>query len=310
MSLTNTQIDDAILGAMSPARPRYMFAMLGLGGLVTLFFGLWIHQVRTGMGVAGINSPVGWGVYIASFVFWVGIAHSGTLISAILHLVRARWRTAVARSAEAMTIFAVMTAGLFPLIHLGRLGVFYFILPYPTTRQVYPNFLSPLVWDVVAISTYFTVSLVFWYVGLLPDLAAARDRWRRLYGPDHPRTRFYRAVAMGWSGSGNQWRHHGRAYLFFAALATPLVISVHSVVSWDFAMSILPGWHTTMFPPYFVAGAIHSGLAMVIVLLLPLRKLLGLVDGGGVPDRQRDVAAGGRSAAGAAGLDFPVVLRP
>jgi len=276
--LSYKEVNDTILGAMQPARTRYYMVMLLLGMLVTMFFGLWIYQVRTGMGVAGISSPVGWGVYIATFVFWVGIAHSGTLISAILHLVRARWRTAVARSAEAMTIFAVMTAGLFPLIHLGRLGVFYYILPYPTQRQIYPNFTSPLLWDVVAISTYFTVSLIFWYVGLLPDLASARDRWSGHYGPDHPRSKFYRAVAMGWTGAGNQWRHHGRSYLFFAALATPLVVSVHSVVSWDFAMSILPGWHTTMFPPYFVAGAIHSGLAMVLVLLIPMRKLLGLED--------------------------------
>jgi molybdopterin-containing oxidoreductase family membrane subunit len=169
-----------------------------------------------------------------------------------------------------------MTAGLFPLIHLGRVWVFYFIIPYPSERQLWPNFISPLVWDVCAVSTYLTVSIIFWYIGIIPDLAAARDRWDLTAGSDHPRTRLYRAFALGWSGSGNQWRHHGRGYLFFAALATPLVISVHSVVSWDFAMANLPGWHTTIFAPYFVAGAIHSGLAMVLTLLIPMRRLLRL----------------------------------
>ena len=173
-----------------------------------------------------------------------------------------------------MTVFAVMTAGLFPLIHLGRLWVIYYILPYPSVRQLWPNFLSPLVWDVVAVSTYFTVSSVFFFVGMIPDLGAARDRCREKFGNDHPQTWLYRIISLGWTGSGNQWRHHGRSYLFFAALATPLVISVHSVVSWDFAMGLLPGWHTTIFAPYFVAGAIHSGLAMVLTLLIPLRYLL------------------------------------
>ena len=175
-----------------------------------------------------------------------------------------------------MTIFAVMTAGLFPLIHLGRVWVFFFIIPYPSERQLWPDFLSPLVWDVCAVSTYLTVSIIFWYIGILPDLAAARDQWELEAGPDHPRTRLYRALSLGWSGSGHQWQHHGRGYLFFAALATPLVISVHSVVSWDFAMGNLPGWHTTIFAPYFVAGAIHSGLAMVLTLMIPMRRLLRL----------------------------------
>jgi molybdopterin-containing oxidoreductase family membrane subunit len=274
--LTYTQVDDAVLSATLPPRRRYWVVMLALGAVTAYALSVWIYQVQTGMGVAGINHPVGWGVYIANFVFWVGIAHSGTLISAILHLVRSRWRSAVSRSAEAMTVFAVITAGLFPLIHLGRLWVFYFILPYPSQRQLWPNFTSALVWDVVAISTYLTVSTIFWYVGMIPDLASARDRWSKIAGPEHPRTRFYRRLSLGWTGSGEQWRHYGRSYLFFAALATPLVVSVHSVVSWDFATGILPGWHTTIFPPYFVAGAIHSGLAMVLTLVIPMRKLLRL----------------------------------
>jgi molybdopterin-containing oxidoreductase family membrane subunit len=270
------QIDASILGAMERPRKLYYLFLVLLGGGVLMFFLTWLYQVKTGMGVAGISHPVGWGVYIGNFVFWVGIAHSGTLISAILHLVRSRWRSAVSRASEAMTIFAVMTAGLFPLIHLGRVWVLYFIMPYPSQRQLWPNFTSPLVWDVLAVSTYFTVSLIFWYVGMWPDLAAARDRWTAAKGPDHPRSRLYSRLSLGWTGSGSQWHHYGRSYLFFAALATPLVVSVHSVVSWDFAVSLLPGWHTTIFPPYFVAGAIHSGLAMVLTLLIPLRKLLRL----------------------------------
>ena len=253
------------------------FITLGFLGAVIGWAAIaWLYQIRTGMGVAGLNHPVGWGVYIGNFVFWVGIAHSGTLISAILYLLRANWRDAVSRSSEAMTIFAVMTAGLFPLVHLGRLWAFYYIIPYPSQRQVWPSFFSPLVWDVCAVGTYFTVSLIFWLVGLIPDMAAARDRYEEVLGPDAFRTRLYRLMALGWSGAGSQWRHYGRSYLYFAALATPLVISVHSVVSWDFAMSLLPGWHSTIFPPYFVAGAIHSGLAMVLTLLIPMRKLLHL----------------------------------
>lgn len=278
MSLLNYgNVTDDVLAAMEPPRLRtyYVVQSVLLTGIAAAVVG-WIWQVKYGMGLAGINHPVGWGVYIANFVFWVGIAHSGTLISAILHLVRSRWRSAIGRSAEAMTVFAVLTAGLFPMIHLGRIWVFYFIIPYPSQRQLWPNFLSPLVWDVVAVTTYLTVSAIFWFVGLIPDLAAARDRCERLYGPHHPRTRAYRKAAMGWYSGMSQWQHYGRSYLFFAALATPLVISVHSVVSWDFAMSLLPGWHTTIFAPYFVAGAIHSGLAMVLALLIPMRKLLHL----------------------------------
>jgi len=275
-SLSYGEINDRVLDGLSPPRALYYVVVTLLGIGIAAFVSIWTYQVRTGMGVAGISHPVGWGVYIGNFVFWVGIAHSGTLISAILHLVRSRWRDAVSRSAEAMTIFAVMTAGLFPLVHLGRFWVFYYIIPYPSERQLWPNFTSPLVWDVVAISTYFAVSVIFFYVGLLPDLASTRDRLQSLLGPRHFRTRLYRTLAMGWMGAASQWRHYGRGYLFFAALATPLVVSVHSVVSWDFAMGILPGWHTTIFPPYFVAGAIHSGLAMVLTLIIPMRRLLRL----------------------------------
>ena len=217
--------------------------------------------------MGGQNNPVAWGTYLINFVFWVGIAHSGTLISAILHLFRAGWRNPIARAAETMTVFAVCTAGIFPFIHLGRVWMVYFMLPYPNQRDLWPNFTSPLMFDVVAISTYLTVSSLFWYTGMLPDLAAIRDRSTGL------RYKIFRVLSLGWTGRLEHWRHYTRGYLFFAALATPLVISVHSVVSWDFALGIVPGWHTTIFAPYFVAGAIHSGLAMVLTLMIPLRKL-------------------------------------
>ena len=230
----------------------------------------WSFIIRFGMQYTGLNRPVGWGLPITDFVFWVGIAHSGTLISAILFLFRARFRTAVYRVAEAMTVFGVMTAGLFPIIHLGRPWYAFWILPYPNSRHLQINFRSPLVWDAFAISTYFCVSAMFLLAGLMPDAAALRD------GATGLRRRFYAIFAMGWRGTAEEWRHHGRAYLFFAAFATPLVISVHSVVSWDFAVSIVPGWHSTLFPPYFVAGAILSGVSMVITLLIPIRRAMKL----------------------------------
>ena len=267
------QVNEDVLAALHPPRGRYKAVMAALALGILAFLAAWIYQIRTGMGVAGISHPVGWGVYIGSFVFWVGIAHSGTLISAILYLVRSKWRTAISRSAEAMTVVAIMTAGLFPLIHLGRFWVFYYIIPYPSQRQIWPSFQSPLVFDLVAISTYLTVSVIFFYVGMVPDIAAARDYLGHT-GQQKTRQRLYHWLSLGWHGGSEQWRHYGRAYLFFAALATPLVISVHSVVSWDFAAGILPGWHSTLFAPYFVAGAIHSGLAMVLTLLIPLRRLL------------------------------------
>jgi molybdopterin-containing oxidoreductase family membrane subunit len=211
-----------------------------------------------------------WGNLITDFVFWVGIAHSGTLISAILFLFRAQFRTAVYRIAEMMTVFAVMTAGLYPILHLGRPWFAYWLFPYPNQRELWVNFRSPLIWDVFAISTYLIVSTVFLLVGVAPDAAALRERatgWRR---------GLYRLLAFGWKGTDEQWRHYTRAYLFFAAFATPLVVSVHSVVSWDFAVSVTPGWHSTLFPPYFVAWAILSGVAMVITILVPVRRAFRL----------------------------------
>lgn len=270
-------INDSAFKSLKPPSIAYKLLLLALFAGIAMLLIVWIYQMKRGMGVAGISHPVGWGTYIGNFVFWIGIAHSGTLISAILLLVRAKWRTAVSRSAEAMTLFAIMTAGLFPLIHLGRFWVFYYILPYPSQRQIWPNFISPLVWDVCAVFTYFCVSTIFFYVGMIPDAAAARD-YLETHRPNSLLKRLYGWAALGWFGESQQWRHHQRAYLFFAMLATPLVVSVHSVVSWDFAMGLLPGWHETLFAPYFVAGAIHSGLAMVLTLLIPLRRILHLED--------------------------------
>ncbi len=255
--------------AATLGRPSRAYFMLLAFVLVVLAVGVFalLWQVRWGLGVAGYTPPVLWGVYIATFVFWVGIAHSGTLISAILYLFRSAWRTSVYRTAEAMTVFAVLTAGLFPLIHVGRIWYAYWLFPYPNQRQLWVNFKSPLLWDVFAVSTYLTVSTLFLIVGLVPDVAAVREKatgWRR---------KLYEITSLGWRGTDQQWRHYVRAYLYLAALATPLVLSVHSVVSWDFAMAIVPGWHATIFAPYFVAGAIYSGVAMVVTLLVPLRKV-------------------------------------
>lgn len=241
-----------------------------LGAILAGAVYAWSVQLAQGLGVAGYWGSVQWAVYITNFVFWIGIAHSGTLISAILYLFRARWRASISRTSEAMTVFAVLTAGLFPIIHLGRPWYFYWLIPYPNPRGLWVNFRSPLIWDVFAVGTYLTVSVVFLYVGLIPDLAAVRERmtgWRR---------RVYRILSLGWRGTQEEWRHYRSAYLLLAALATPLVVSVHSVVSWDFAMALVPGWHSTIFAPYFVAGAIFSGLAMVLTLTIPLRRLLGL----------------------------------
>jgi len=264
------QVNADVLKILGRPGPGW-WALFGLAAAgVGLFVTAWGWQLYKGIGVAGITSPVGWGVYITTFVFWVGIAHSGTLISAILFLFRAPWRQSIYRVAEAMTVFAVMTAGLFPLIHVGRLWHAYWLIPYPNSRFLWPNFKSPLVWDVFAVTTYFTVSATFFFIGCIPDLAAARDRATGL------RKKLYQIISLGWQGTDSQWHHFGKAYIFLAALAAPLVLSVHSVVSWDFAMSIVPGWHTTIFAPYFVAGAIFSGIAMVITLAVPLRKVFGL----------------------------------
>ena len=265
--LNYSTVNQEIIRALSPPGRLYPFiiAFWFMGMLVGA--SCWAYQIAMGLGVEGPNHPIVWGTYLVNFVFWVGIAHSGTLISAILYLFRAPWRTAIARSAEAMTVFAVMVAGLFPFIHLGRVWVVYWILPYPNQRNLWPNFQSPLVFDVIAISTYLTVSFLFWYTGLIPDLATVRDQSQGL------RRKLYGFFSLNWTGTHQQWRHYGGTVLLLAALATPLVISVHSVVSWDFALSIVPGWHSTIFAPYFVAGAIHSGLAMVLILLIPLRRI-------------------------------------
>lgn len=221
-----------------------------------------------GVGVWGVNQPVGWGFDIVNFVFWVGIGHAGTLISAILFLLRQRWRTSIARFAEAMTIFAVMCAGLFPAIHTGRPWLDGYLLPYPNQHALWVNFTSPLLWDVFAVSTYFTVSLVFWYIGLIPDLATLRDRTTNKI-----KKVIYSILSLGWRHSTKHWNHYEMAYLILAGFATPLVLSVHTIVSFDFAVSIMPGWHTTIFPPYFVAGAVFSGFAMVQNVLIIIRKV-------------------------------------
>ncbi|HXY50564.1 MAG TPA: NrfD/PsrC family molybdoenzyme membrane anchor subunit [Terriglobales bacterium] len=226
-----------------------------------------------GIGIWGVNIPIGWGFAIVNFVWWIGIGHAGTLISAILLLLRQSWRNSINRFAEAMTLFAVACAGTFPLLHLGRPWLFYWLFPYPNTMTYWPQFRSPLVWDVFAVSTYFTISLLFWFIGLIPDLGTLRDRsenrWARIT---------YGILAMGWRGSARHWHRYESAYLLLAGLATPLVLSVHTVVSFDFSIGIVPGWHTTIFPPYFVAGAIYSGFAMVLMLAIPIRKVYGLED--------------------------------
>ena len=247
-----------------------LFASISLASLLVAMIG---YLVWDGVGVWGLNNPVGWGFAIVNFVFWVGIGHAGTLISAILFLFRQKWRTSINRFAEAMTIFAVICAGIFPGIHVGRVWVAYYLFPIPNSMVMWPNFKSALLWDVFAVSTYFTVSLLFWYVGLIPDLATFRDRAKT-----KAKQIAYGIFALGWNGSNRHWMNYEKAYLILAAIATPLVLSVHSIVSFDFATSNLPGWHTTIFPPYFVAGAIFSGFAMVLTLLIIARKIFGLED--------------------------------
>jgi molybdopterin-containing oxidoreductase family membrane subunit len=233
--------------------------------MMGLFFALtWL--VVKGTGIWGVNIPVGWGFAIINFVWWIGIGHAGTLISAILLLFRQRWRMSISRFAEAMTIFAVMCAGLFPVFHTGRPWLSYWLIPYPNSMTLWPQFRSPLIWDVFAVTTYMTVSILFWYVGLIPDLATMRDKAKNLWVK-----RAYGVVALGWRGSAMHWQRYETASLLLAGLATPLVLSVHTVVSFDFAVSLIPGWHATIFPPYFVAGAIYSGFAMVLTLAIPIR---------------------------------------
>jgi Ni/Fe-hydrogenase subunit HybB-like protein len=242
--------------------------------LTNLLFGTIAYLVVKGVGIWGVNIPVGWGFAIVNFVWWIGIGHAGTLISAILLLLKQTWRTSINRFAEAMTLFAVACAALFPLLHTGRPWLAaYWLFPYPNTMGVWPQFRSPLIWDVFAVSTYATVSFLFWFVGLIPDLATLRDRSQSKVGQV-----IYGMLAMGWRGSARHWHRYETAYLLLAGLATPLVVSVHTVVSFDFAIAILPGWHTTIFPPYFVAGAIYSGFAMVLTLAIPIRAVYGLED--------------------------------
>ena len=259
---------------LEPKQPRswWLGFAVAFGLLMLLFLALaWL--LYRGVGIWGINIPVAWGFAIVNFVWWIGIGHAGTFISAILLLLHQQWRTSINRFTEAMTLFAVACAGMFPLIHLGRPWVFFWILPYPDTMGLWPQFRSPLVWDVFAVGTYFTVSLIFWYVGLVPDLATLRDR-----ATTRTKRIVYGVLALGWRGSARHWQQHQSAYLLLAGLATPLVLSVHSVVSLDFSVAILPGWHSTIFPPYFVAGAIYSGFAMVLNIIIPVRRLYHLND--------------------------------
>jgi Ni/Fe-hydrogenase subunit HybB-like protein len=253
-----------------PTRSWYLALALGVVLVFMLLVAVTVLFIR-GIGIWGVNVPVGWGFAIVNFVWWIGIGHAGTFISAILLLLSQNWRNSINRFAEAMTIFAVACAGIFPLLHLGRPWVFYWLAPYPDTMGLWPQFRSPLVWDVFAVSTYFTVSLVFWFTGLIPDFATLRDS-----ATSPIKQRIYGVLALGWRGSAVHWQRYKMLYLLLAGLSTPLVLSVHSVVSFDFAVSILPGWHSTIFPPYFVAGAIFSGFAMVLNIVIPVRRIYHL----------------------------------
>ena len=270
---TFTSVTDHICGIVErPGAPKAWWISIGsTASLAAVMFAMIAYLIFTGVGVWGLNNPVGWGWAIVNFVFWVGIGHAGTLISAILFLLRQKWRTSINRFAEAMTIFAVICAGIFPGIHVGRVWVVWWLFPLPNYQAMWPNFRSPLLWDVFAVGTYATVSLLFWYTGMVPDLATLRDR-----ATSKVRKIAYGFFALGWRGSNRHWHRYEKAYLLLAGLATPLVLSVHSVVSFDFATAQVPGWHTTIFPPYFVAGAIFSGFAMVMTCLIPARRVFNL----------------------------------
>ncbi len=269
---TFASISDRVARVTETAAPRaWWYAFLTALGATVMLFTAVGYLFWMGIGVWGNNAPVYWAWDITNFVWWIGIGHAGTLISAVLFLFRQKWRTSINRFAEAMTIFAVICALLFPGIHVGRVWVAYYMFPFPNEMAIWPNFKSPLIWDLFAVSTYFTVSLLFWFVGLIPDLATLRDRAKTPL-----RRKVYGAFALGWHGSNRHWQHYERAYLILAALSTPLVLSVHSVVSFDFATSVIPGWHTTIFPPYFVAGAVFSGFAMVMSLMLVTRVVYGV----------------------------------
>ncbi len=265
-------LDDQVLSYVDVKPPHAWFVAFAITSTAMLLgLSLIAYTIATGIGVWGNNIPVAWAFDIINFVFWVGIGHAGTLISAILLLFRARWRNAISRFSEAMTIFAVICATLFPLIHVGRPWIAFWLFPYPNQRGIWPNFRSPLLWDVFAVNTYFSVSLLFWYLGLVPDLASLRDRTVNRF-----RRFLYSVLSLGWRGAASHWQHYERAYLVIAGLATGLVLSVHSVVSFDFAVSLVPGWHMTIFPPYFVAGAIFAGFAMVVMALVVVRTTMHL----------------------------------
>ncbi|HWD21139.1 MAG TPA: NrfD/PsrC family molybdoenzyme membrane anchor subunit [Verrucomicrobiae bacterium] len=267
-------ISDAVAGVIEGPTPRWWWICFAISNtMLMVCFSMILYLMSTGVGVWGLNHPVMWGWAIINFVWWIGIGHAGTLISAILFLLRQRWRTSINRASEAMTIFAVMCAGIFPLIHIGRIWYGWWLFPIPNSNNIWPQFRSPLMWDVFAVSTYFTVSVLFWYMGLIPDLAVMRDRAKTKI-----RKFSYGLFSLGWTGSNRHWSNYEKAYLILAGLSTPLVLSVHSIVSLDFSVSQLPGWHTTIFPPYFVAGAVFSGFGMVLTLLVPLRRLLHLED--------------------------------
>src|SRR5256885_12642140 len=266
-------VTDKISAIVLIRRPPkwWILGFAGAFALVMLLLYSIAYLFAVGVGIWGIQIPVGWGFAIINFVWWIGIGHAGTLISAILLLLRQQWRTSINRFAEAMTLFAVAQAGMYPIMHLGRPWLAYWLFPYPNTMGVWPQFRSPLMWDVFAVSTYATVSAMFWFVGLIPDFATLRDRTQ-----SKPFQLIYGWLAMGWRGSARHWHRYEMAYLLLAGLATPLVLSVHTIVSFDFASGIIPGWHATIFPPYFVAGAIYAGFAMVLFLTIPLRRLYGL----------------------------------
>jgi len=267
-----------------PISAGWILGLMFCGGIVMMLGTAISWLLLKGTGIWGINIPVGWGFAIINFVWWIGIGHAGTLISAILHLLRQSWRNSINRFAEAMTLFAVMCAGMFPLLHTGRPWLAYWMFPYPNTMGYWPQFRSPLIWDVFAVSTYFTISLLFWFTGLIPDFATLRDRAGNKYA-----RMIYGILAMGWRGSARHWKRYESAYLLLAGLSTPLVLSVHTVVSFDFAVALVPGWHTTIFPPYFVAGAIYSGFAMVLILAIPIRAIYNLKDM--ITERHLDNAA-------------------
>jgi Ni/Fe-hydrogenase subunit HybB-like protein len=272
---TFTTLTDKLASiALSRRTPFVWFVGAAVGfSLMMVLLAALSYLVVKGIGIWGVNQPVGWGFEIVNFVWWIGIGHAGTLISAILLLLRQPWRNSINRFAEAMTIFAVACAGIYPAFHTGRPWLDYWLLPYPNAMNMWPNFRSPLIWDVFAVSTYATVSLLFWYVGMIPDLATLRDRAKKLWAKIA-----YGMLALGWRGSARHWQRYETASLLLAGLATPLVVSVHTVVSLDFAAGIVPGWHATIFPPYFVAGAVYAGFAMVLTLAIPLRKVYGLED--------------------------------